>query len=258
VTRSRSGIAVAAGSATATAAVVAIAFGIATLGGQSANAALVEPKVPEQVVAYFATGLIPRLTDLYGSKTTATITFDATTKVGGIRRLLSFTDDFLQGKTVEQPTELTNTWIAPITENGTTVLGLATVWINPGNDLPDLADFDPGPDLVAALATAPPGTLIIRDDPRSAFLATDGSTLTVLVSGTSGVVTPITPAAYQKLIGRAASRSVDDSGRNSGLLVAGSVLGVVVVLMLVVVLRPVRRRKREPAIDADAQEPPAV
>lgn len=243
MTRPRSGL----GAATASAAVaVAIAFGVATLGGQAANAALVEPKVPEQVLAYFATGLIPRLTDLYGSTATATVTFDATTKAGGIRRLLSFTDDFLHGKKVGQPTELTNTWIAPITEPDTTAVGVATVWINPANDLPELANFEPGPALAAALAKSPQGTLIIRDDPRSAFLATDGSTLTVLVAGSSGVVDPITPAAYQKVIGRAASQSADDPGQNTGLLVAGSVLVVVVVLLLFFVLRPIRRGKNHP------------
>ncbi|MCU1557387.1 MAG: hypothetical protein JWN09_1382 [Microbacteriaceae bacterium] len=234
-------------------AALALALALAGLGGTHAAQALDEPKIPEQVSAYFASGLVPRLADLYGG-----IDFDATTKVGGIRRVLSWTGDFLAGKNTATPTELTNGWNAPVTINQTTVVGLATVWINPSNDLPELADFAAGPALAAALAAAPVGTLIVRDDAHSAWFATDGTTITPLVAGTSGVTFPTTPAKYQKTMG---APTPDAVAPNQGLLVAGIVLGIVVVILAVFILLPVRRRRHaavEPPADVEDPAPIAV
>ena len=221
--------------------VLAIALGLASTGTQAAQA-LDEPKVPEQVGTYFATGLIPRLAGLYGpgAKAGTGITFDATTKVGGIRRVLSWTNAFLAGTKTASPTELTNNWIASVTINQTEVVGLATVWINPSSDLPELANFDPGPALVAALAAAPASTMLIRDVAHAAWFATDGTTITPLVAGTSGVTFPTPPANYQKTI---AAVTTDAAAPNQGLPVAGVVLGVVVVILAAFVLLPVRRRR---------------
>jgi hypothetical protein len=221
--------------------VLALALGLAGTGTQTAQA-LDEPKVPEQVGAYFATGLVPRLADLYGpgAKAGTGIDFDETTKVGVIRRVLSWTGDFLAGKKTDSPTELTNNWIAPITIKQGQVVGLATVWINPSSDLPELADFDPGPALVAALAAAPASTLLIRDEVHSAWFATDGTTITPLVAGTSGVTFPTTPAKYQKTI---EVSTTDAAAQNQGLLIAAVVLGVVVVILGGFILLPDRRRR---------------
>jgi hypothetical protein len=233
---------------------IALALLAALLGsafvGQAASAA--EPPVPEDVAAYFATGLVPRLADLYGAGTGTDAAFDDTTKVGTIHRLLAWTPDFLAGKKTDAPTQLTNTWIAPVTAKSGSILGLAAVWINPGSDVVELADFSRGSALVAALGRAPKDTLLIDDVAQQAWFATDGKTLTPLVVGTSKTTAPLTPAEYQAILGTKAAPAVPaQTTANPGLLIAGITLGVVVVLLAVFILLPGRKR-RNGAADADA------
>jgi hypothetical protein len=218
---------------------------LVAVGGRPAFA-LDEPTVPEPVAAYFASGLVPRLTDLYGpgTKPDSGIDFGASTKVGDIHRVFVWTADFLARKKTDSPTELTNDWVAPVSVKGQ-VAGLATVWINPTSDDPELADFNLGPGLVSALAAAPKGTVLIRDDAHSAWFATDGTSLTPLVSGTSGVATTTTIAAYQKTFPAVTpSAPVSTATTNGGLALAATVLGVVVLLLAAFVLLPDRFRRR--------------
>lgn len=225
---------------------IALALLTALLGsvfvGQAASAD--EPPVPEDVAAYFATGLIPRLADLYGAGTGTDAAFDDTTKVGTIHRLLAWTPEFLAGKKTNAPTQLTNTWIAPVTAKSGTILGLAAVWINPGSSVVELADFSRGRALVDALGRAPKDTLLIDDTAKQAWFATDGTTLTPLVVGTSKATAPLTPAEYQKLLrANAAPATLPQSTTNPGLLIAGITLGAVVVLLAVFILLPGRKRR---------------
>ena len=222
-------------------AVVALATAAVFATGTAAGA-LDEPRVPENVGQYFASGLVPRLVDLFGAKAGSGVVFDSRTKVGGIHRVLSWTTAFLSGAKTNEPTRLTNTWVASVTAADGTIAGVATVWINPATDQPELADFSSGPALAAALGTAPTGTLIIRDDSRSAWFATDGSILTPLVSGSSGVSAATTPADYQRQFTLAAPLTAKPEP-NHGLLIAVFVLGIVVVLLAVFVLLPVGRRR---------------
>jgi hypothetical protein len=223
---------------------VSIAVLAVAMAGLGAHPALAsdEPRVPEDVAAYFATGLVPRLADLYGAGT-----YDATTKVGAVRRVLAFTTAFRSGADVTAtdtatPTELTNNWIAPVSTKGDVVLGLATVWINPGSDQAELANFAPGTATVAALAAAPAATLLVRDDQTAAWFASDGTTITPLVPGRSGVTSALPTAEFRtKLLADAPAPAAGQP--NQGLLVAGIVLGIVVVLLVVFVLLPVRRRR---------------
>jgi hypothetical protein len=218
--------------------------------GQAASAA--EPPLPEDVAAYFATGLIPRLADLYGPGTGTDAAFDETTTVGTVHRLLAWTPDFLAGKKTDAPTQLTNTWIAPVTAKSGTILGLAAVWINPGSDIVELADFSRGRALVDALGRAPKDTMLIDDAAQQAWFATDGKTLTPLVVGTSKTTAPLTPAEYQKiLLANAAQAVPPQTATNPGLLIAGITLGGVVLLLAVFILLPGRKR-RNAAADADA------
>jgi hypothetical protein len=205
--------------------------------------------VPEQVSAYFATGLVPRLADLYtsGAKDGATAPFDATAKVGTIRRLSAWTAAFSAGRSTDTPTELTNDWVAPVSDKSGTVLGLATVWINPGSDLPELADFVLGSTLVAAVDTAPATMRLVHDSDHSAWFATDGKKLVPLVAGTSGLGAESTVADYQKLRGAKTTEPVGTSAAaNPGLVFAGVTLGVVVLLLAVVILLPGRKRRDGP------------
>ncbi len=222
---------------------------LAFSGGQAARAlpepTLTEPTLPEPVATYFSAGLLPRLAELYGpgKKAGSGIVFDATAKVGDVHRLFAWTPAFLAGTKTDTPTELTNDWVAPITVKDQ-LIGLATVWINPSSDQPELANFDLGPGLATALAAAPKSTVFLRDDTHSAWFASDGTTITPLVSGTSGIATAKTIAAYQGTFPAvAASRSDAANGPNSGLAIAGIVLGVVVVLLALFVLLPFRRRR---------------
>jgi len=226
--------------------------------GQAASAA--EPPVPEDVAAYFATGLVPRLADLYGAGTGTDAAFDDTTKVGTIHRLLAWTPDFLAGKKTDTPTELTNTWIAPVTAKSGTILGLAAVWINPGSSVVELADFSRGRALVDALGRAPKDTLLIDDAAQQAWFATDGTTLTPLVVGTSKTTGPLTPAEYQTILrANAAPAAPPQTATNPGLLIAGITLGAVVILLAVFILLPGRKRRNGPAdADAPAADTPAA
>jgi hypothetical protein len=228
-------------------------FGLA-VGSRAAVADGVD--VPEQVSAYFATELMPRLADLYlaGAKDGETAPFDATAKVGTIRRLSAWTADFAAGRSTETPTELTNQWVAPISDKSGTVLGLATVWINPGSDLPELADFTPGDTLVAAVGKAPVAMRLVHDSARSAWLATDGKKLVPLVAGNSGLGAESTVADYQALLRANPVTSAKPAAANPGLVFAGVTLGVVVLLLAVVVLLPGRKRRDESEPEPDQEK----
>ncbi|MES2171054.1 MAG: hypothetical protein V4479_10110 [Actinomycetota bacterium] len=235
-------------------AALAAAIALALLGGQSALA-LGEPTVPEPVATYFATGLMPRLADLYGpgKKADSGIVFDSSSMVGTIHRVFSWTAAYLAKKHTDTTTELTNDWVASVTVKGQ-VAGLATVWINPSSDQPELADFDLGPGLASALAAAPKGMVLIRDDSHSAWFATDGKALVPLVSGSSGVATATTIAAYQKtLTAVPTSAAVSTATTNGGLVIAGVVLGLVVIVLAVFVLLPDRRRRANRAAEAESE-----
>lgn len=209
-----------------------------------------QPTVPEQVASYFADGLVPRLIDLYGAGDGVSkgIDFEATTAVGNISRVLEWTPDFLAGKATDTPTRLTNNWVAPVSLRGD-VIGLATVWINPADDLPELATFNP-PTLARLLAAAPAKSLLVRDVEHSAWFAIDGEVLTPLVEGNSGATAVTTPDAYQRTIS-GITQSEQSDGGSSGVLIAGIVLGVVVVLLAIFVLLPDRRRRKATVEGAD-------
>jgi hypothetical protein len=239
------------------AALLIVFFGL-IVGSKSAIADGVD--VPEQVSAYFASGLVPRLADLYlaGAKEGETAPFDATAKVGTIRRLSAWTADFSAGKATETPTELTNQWVAPVSDKSGTVLGLATVWINPGSDLPELADFNLGATLVTAVGKAPAAMRLVHDSDRSAWFATDGKKLVPLVAGSSGLAAESTVADYQKVLRAHPVKPVGEpAAANPGLVFAGVTLGGVVLLLAVVILLPGRKRRdgSVPATDepADAE-----
>ena len=237
------------------AAAVILLAAAAFFGSATAASALDEPRVPENVGRYFTSGLVPRLANLFGAKARAEVVFDGSAKVGPIHRVLVWTTAYLSGAKTAEPTQITNSWVAPISAADGTVAGVATVWINPASSQPELADFSTGPALATALATAPPGTLLIRDDTRSAWFATDGKTLTPLISGSSGIATTTTPDAYQRQFTLTSPASVE-SAPNGGLLIAVLVLGVVVVLLAVFVLLPDRRRRA--SVDAAPVDPVLV
>lgn len=222
---------------------LALAVGGLVLAGPAMAAD--QPKVPQEVADYFANGLIPRLNDLYGAGDGVNkgIDFDATTTVGPISRVLAWTPAFLAGKPTSNPTQLTNTWVAPVSVRSA-IIGLATVWINPATDLPELATLEP-PALAARLGSAPAKTLLIHDADRGTWFAIDGEVLTPLVVSGSTSLAVTTPKAYQATI--TTVLPAEQESVPSGVILASIVLGVVVIALVVFVLLPLRRVK-----DADA------
>ena len=228
---------------------LAAAAVLAVLPAGAAHA-LTEPTVPEPVATYVAADLLPRLQDLYGpGKKEGSGTDFTQAKVGTVHRVLSFTADYLSGDETENPTELTNTWVTQVTLAENEIAGLATVWINPESDEPELATFTIGPDLATALAGAPAGTLLVRDDQKLAWFATDGTTLTPLVEGGSGVTSPVSLLDYQKTL--SAAEPVTAEPVNQGVILAAVVLGIVVLALAVFILLPERRRRK-----AGGESPP--
>ncbi len=197
------------------------------------------PVTPQPVAAYFADGLIPRLIDLYGSGNGVTtgIDFDATTLVGPISRVMEWTPDFLAGHPSSDPTRLTNNWVAPVSLRGD-LIGLATVWINPADDQPELASFDSAA-LAQKVAAAPRGSILVHDPPRNAWFALSEDSLIPLVRGTSTVSSPTTPEAYQQII---ANPTSEVTRGPSGVAIAALVLGIVILGVAVFVLLPIRKR----------------
>ncbi|MCU1422622.1 MAG: hypothetical protein JWN36_2273, partial [Microbacteriaceae bacterium] len=181
------------------------------------------------------------------------IDFDSSTATGDVHRVFSWTRAYLDGHAGGSPVRLTNLWTVPVSVKKQ-VVGLATVWINPASDAPELADFDLGPALATALATAPKGYVLVHDTTNSAWFATDGVRLTPLVSGRSGLATATTVTAYQKRIPRAEPVAAAPGG-NPGFVIAAVVLGVVIVLLAIFVLLPIRRRVREADAVVPVQEP---
>ncbi len=219
----------------------------------SAASALDQPKTPQPVSDYFADGLVPRLIDLYGSGDGLTngSGFDETTVIGTISRVREWTPDFLIGRVSVEPTRLTNDWVAPVSVHGS-VLGLATVWINPADDEPELASFDSS-DVARKIGLAPEGSWLIHDPARQAWFAMTDAGLTPLVPGTSGVTELIVPGAYQRLIVGVAPEKPTSP---TGVTVAALVLGIVILGVAVFVLLPVKRRDPEVLPREGIEEPP--
>ncbi|TQL48838.1 hypothetical protein FB562_1944 [Homoserinimonas aerilata] len=209
------------------------------------DAAAPEERLPDAVAEYFASGLVPRLTELYapGADAASGIAFDETTEVGAVTRLRAWTAPFLEGTVTLSPVRLVNDWVAPVSVAGVPV-GLATVWINPGLSAPELADFMPEPALVEAVAAAPEGSLLVRDAARGAWFALADGVLVPLVAGHSGVEKSMALTAAQAIIVQDERRSAaaPDTGGSQGVLVAALVLGIVILLLVGFVLLPVRRR----------------
>lgn len=211
-------------------------------------AAADESPVPQQVAEYFATGLVPRLTDLYGAAKVG-----PKSDVGAITRVSVWTDEFLAGGSSESPTRLTNDWVAAVSD-AEKPIGVATVWINPATDKPELADFDLNAGHVSALAAAPKGSVLVYDQAHAAWFSLVGTVLTPLVPGTSGVTAVTTPELAQATLASAAPPAAESPGVNRGLVIAGIVLGVVVLLLGAFVLLPARRGTVAPTPEPDSEQ----
>ena len=188
----------------------------ALVPAQAATAS--DGSVPAEVTVYVTDGsLVERLNDLYGLDASGDrgIDFDETTKPGPISRVWTWTDERLAGEPTEHPVQLTNNWAVPIVIAEEPV-GLATIWINPETDTPELAWFDPEPEWATALAAVPDAAQLVRDDGSAAWFALQDGVLTPLVVGTSGIETPA-PVADVALVPPASEQPVAPTEPNTGL-----------------------------------------
>ncbi len=246
------------------AAVVTVLGVLLSAAGVAAPALASQGSVPEVVASYASdpAGLLANVKDLFGRGTSGTgIAFDDTTKVGHLNRAFAFTADFVAGSTNEHPLKLTNEWTAPITVADAPV-GLATIWINPQTQAPDLADFVADPSAGKALSDVPAEAYVVHDEPRHAWFTLAADVLTVIVPGTSGVTGPTTVSDYRArvLSVGATSAPVDSQPSSQGAINSIVIVSVAVLLIAAVLLAPGwRARRKNAAADsaADASDSPA-
>lgn len=236
-----------------------VGFSVLVFGGAPA-AADDAPRVPEEVAEYFATGLLPRLNDLYGPGVGGEpgIDFDeSTAAIGPITRVMVWTQEFRAGNETDLAVELSNNWVAPISAGGAADgdaaessgaasdevhLGVATVWISPHTNAPELASFIPSAALGPALAAAPEGSLLVHDAEQDSWYALAGAELTLLAQGGEAVTSaPLSLRDAQQTLWHELE-TLPGPQANSGFVVAGLTLAFVVVLLAIFVLVPDRRR----------------
>jgi hypothetical protein len=211
--------------------------------------------VPSVVSDYAANpqGLLARLADLFGPGKGGTgIAFDDTAKVGQLNRAYAFTNDFAQEKTNENPIRLTNEWTAPISVADSPV-GLATIWINPQTDDPELAGFVADPVAGKALADVPAAGYLIHDEPRQAWLTLDADVLTALVPGSTGLTGPTTAIEYRTrvLSADATGTAVVAPPTGQGAINSIVIVSVALLVTAAILLAPGWRRRRKAAASAN-------
>jgi hypothetical protein len=235
-----------------------VGFGVLTAGA-SATAATDPQQVPEEVADYFRSELVDRLADLYGpgADGVAGLDFDEeTTVIGPISRLMVWTEEFRAGVDTDLPVELSNNWVAAITEGAAAdtteadageeepvQLGVATVWISPYTNEPELASFVPSSVLGPALAAAPEGSMLVHDAEHDGWYALTGRQLTPLAQGGEPVSSAPIPLADAQQTLWQQLETLPEPQANQGFIIAGLTLAFVVVLLAIFVLVPDRRKR---------------
>jgi len=219
--------------------------------GSPIAASASQGSVPGVVAAYASdpAGLVARLADLFGpGKAGKGITFDDTTKVGQLNRAFAFTPEFTAGTTNENPIRLTNEWTAPITVAGSPV-GLATIWINPQTNDPELADFVAAPGTGKALTDVPADAYLIHDAPRGAWVTLQADVVTALVPGSTGLTGPTTTIDYRTRVLSLGETNSPVVGAPTGQGAINSIVivSVAVLVTVAILLAPAWRRRRAPA-----------
>jgi hypothetical protein len=227
-------------------AALAIAVGALVIGQPAvATAAASEGSVPSVVAAYAADpgGLIARLDDLFGIGATGSgLNFGNTAKVGELDRVFVWRADFLAGVTGPNPIKRVNEWTATVTIADKPV-GVATIWINPAGDVPDLADFAEGASVGAAFEGIPATAALVHDPARSAWFTLEGNDLTPIVAGDSGIESVTTLSTYQSHIADAGKSVAPVDVPNSGAMNSIIVIAIAVVAVVGFVLVLGRRSR---------------
>jgi hypothetical protein len=225
----------------------------------AANAS--QGSVPAEVSAYAADpgGLISRLDDLFGPSASGNgIEFGETTTVGQLNRVFTFTPAFIADDSTDTPVERLNEWSAPILIDEEPV-GLATIWINPATVAPELADFEPVPELATALTDVPAEVYVVHDTSRAAWFTLVDTTLTTLAAGSSGAATEVSLADYQQVLADAAeAAAAAEPPVNTGAILSIAIIAAAALAVILVLLIPlIRGRSRGEAAESQAPMTPA-
>lgn len=221
-------------------------------------AAATEGSVPAEVAEFVTAsdGLVAGLSDFFGPGADGKgIDFDDTTVFGTVDRVFTFTPEWLSGAATDAPVGLANEWAVPVSVADDAV-GVAIVWINPGTVRPQLADFVTDPAFAEALADVADTAYLVEDEPRAAWFALDGTALTALVAGTSGVDgdTPLAP--YQRVVTAPHTAVAVDQGPTLGSVLSVGIIAAVSLVVILVLLVPIawRRRRARAAADGGPDE----
>ena len=224
-----------------------------------ASASATDGSVPAEVTSYLANDLAADLAEYYGPGVGGTgIAFDETTAAAPASRVFEFTADFVAGVDRQPVARRLNEWISMVSLAGTPA-GVATIAIDDATVEPELASFSASPTLVTALSALPATGMLVHDSPRAAWLIVDGDTVTPLFAGISGLTAPTTVTAYRARVARQtavaglAVAPADD--QPNGLIIAGLVLLLIVLLLAVEAFLPSWRRRVLEPDEAPAVEP---
>ena len=227
---------------------IAVAVIALTLGVASPAAA---DGVPVEVSQYVSGGLIDDLNEFYGpGQDGAGLLFTNSTTTGSAVRVFGFTP----GADVDPPVRRLNRWVSVIAIDEK-VVGLATLSIEPRSNTPQLDLYLASPELGTVVAALPDTAQLVSDPDREAWFSLDGTTLTPLVAGTSGVTLPTTVAAYRTTL-TTGDAAPTPAGPPRALIAVGLVLAGLVALLAVERFLPFWRRRPVPEVEPD--ETPAA
>lgn len=229
------------------AAIAAIALPV---GGSAGVAVASAGSVPAEVSAFVSGGLLAQLDEYFGPAADGSgIAFDETTEFGAVHRVFSWSPDFLAGVKTEHPVEMLNEWITVVSLQGAAI-GLATISIEPSSVKPELVDFRRSAVLATALRDVPDAATLVRQDAASAWFALTDGELVPLVAGSSGIAAATPVADYQRAMVTPPQPPAEPQF-GPGFVLPAVAIGAIVVLLVVFLLLPGRRRVVEDGEEAD-------
>ena len=204
--------------------------------------------VPGEVAAYIANDLVDDLNDFYGPGTEGNgrLFTNSTSTSPGVR-IFEFTPDFLAGVAADPPVHRLNEWVSVISIDKAPV-GFAVVVVDPVTTRPQLESFTESADFGEVVLALPETASLVRDPDRSAWFSLDGEELTPIVSGTTGLTAPIGVAEYRQLVAndlKALDAEPKPADQYGGLLIAGLILVLIIVVLGLEAFRPHWRRRKE-------------
>jgi hypothetical protein len=211
--------------------------------GPAASAA--QGSVPAEVTSYTTDpdGLVFQLNDLFGVGASGEgVDFDDTTTAGPLSRVFVWTDDFLAGKTTDQPVRRLNEWVTPISVRKSTI-GFAVIAINDSTAKPELANFSTDSAVAAEFEVLPTDAYLVMDEPRAAWFSLLGKTLTPIDPGSTGLTGSTKLSEYQKVVIHTSPAGAKADTPDGGLIAGGVALVIILLAVVAVVVVPALLRR---------------